>query len=105
MSEYRMQEREKMADNHQNQVPEAEAVATAKKEEAFRISQVIYDWAGTLLFAAAVILLIMTFFFRQVTVKGSSMNDTLADRERLLRRWCLLWLFPRYPISIRYRPW
>ncbi len=44
----------------------------------------VFDWMGTLFFAVAVVLLIMTFFLRQVTVKGRSMNDTLINNDRLI---------------------
>ena len=47
-------------------------------------SAFIYDWFGTLLIAITVLLLVMTFFFRQITVKGNSMNDTLQDKDRLI---------------------
>lgn len=44
----------------------------------------IYDWLGTMIFAVIVVLTIMAIFLRQVTVNGPSMNDTLADSDRLL---------------------
>lgn len=43
-----------------------------------------FDWAGTLVLFLVLVLLCMTFIFRQVTVKGPSMNDTLASGDRLL---------------------
>ncbi len=55
-----------------------------KTAEKMTAAQVLYDWAGTLLLAIIVILLVMTFFLRQVSVKGRSMNDTLQDQDRLL---------------------
>ncbi len=55
-----------------------------EKEERITLSQILYDWSGTLLMAIVVILLIMTFFLRQITVKGDSMNDTLQSQDRLL---------------------
>ena len=55
-----------------------------KKEAGMTFAQLLYDWLGTLLMAIVVILLIMTFFLRQVTVNGSSMTDTLTHQDRLL---------------------
>ncbi len=52
--------------------------------EGFTVSQFCYDWVGTLLFAVTIVLLIMAFFLRQVTVKGGSMNDTLRHQDRLI---------------------
>lgn len=68
---------------------EKEAVKTSedktiKEEGTFSISQFCYDWIGSLLFAGTILLLIMAFFLRQVTVRGGSMNDTLKDKDRLI---------------------
>ena len=54
------------------------------EEEAISLSQVMFDLVGTAFIAITVLLLIMTFFVRQVTVDGPSMNDTLKDKDRLL---------------------
>lgn len=59
-------------------------VQAAKKESSLTVPQLLYDWLGTLFLAVAVILLVMTFFLRQVTVNGNSMNDTLQHKDRLL---------------------
>lgn len=60
------------------------ASAAKKQESTLTPTQLLYDWLGTLFLAIAVILLVMTFFLRQVTVNGHSMEDTLQDRDRLL---------------------
>ena len=52
--------------------------------ERFTLSGFIYDWFGTLLIAVVVLFLVMAFFFRQVTVNGNSMNDTLQNQDRLI---------------------
>ena len=44
----------------------------------------IFDWANTVAFAIIVVLLILTFVFKQVTVNGPSMNDTLQNGDRLI---------------------
>ena len=61
----------------------AEEIAL-RQEEKFSFSGFIYDWVGTLLIAFAVLLLVMAFFLRQITVNGSSMNDTLHNKDRLV---------------------
>lgn len=55
-----------------------------ESEEAFSLVRWLYDWIGTMLFAAVFVLILMTVFLRQVTVNGPSMNDTLHDKDRLL---------------------
>lgn len=57
--------------------PEAE-------EERITVSGLLFDWIGTLLSAMLIVLLIMTFFFRQVNVDGDSMKNTLHDKDRLI---------------------
>ena len=57
---------------------------TKKEENEFTLSQLLFDWLGTLLMAIFVILLVMTFFLRQITVKGHSMDDTLQTQDRLV---------------------
>ncbi len=44
----------------------------------------VFEWASALIFALVVVLLVLTFVFRQVTVNGSSMNDTLQNGDRLI---------------------
>ncbi len=58
--------------------------APQTEEKGSTFAQILYDWLSTLFLAVVVILLVMTFFVRQVTVKGNSMNDTLQTQDRLL---------------------
>ena len=44
----------------------------------------ILEWAESFVFGIFVMLFIFTFFFRIVLVDGGSMNDTLADKDRLI---------------------
>lgn len=44
----------------------------------------VYDWLTSITFALVVVLFLLTFVFRQVTVNGTSMNNTLADGDRLI---------------------
>ncbi|MFT3952457.1 MAG: signal peptidase I [Oscillospiraceae bacterium] len=57
-------------------------VALAKPSAKF--FDPILEWAESFLFAIFVVLLIFIFVFRQVVVDGDSMNDTLADGQRLI---------------------
>lgn len=42
------------------------------------------EWAGSLIYAVLAMLVINLFVFRSITVDGSSMNDTLQDRDRVI---------------------
>ena len=44
----------------------------------------VFEWGNTLIAALIVLVLLMTFAFRQVTVDGVSMMDTLQDNDRLI---------------------
>lgn len=52
--------------------------------EGGSFSLFIFDWANAVLVALIVVILLLTFVFRQVTVKGSSMTDTLSGDDRLI---------------------
>jgi len=54
------------------------------EEESIKLSQIIYDIAGTIFLAIILLFITMTFFARQVTVDGPSMKETLHDKDRLL---------------------
>jgi len=58
--------------------------AEEKKENTVSLSEFVFEMAGTVFTALIVVLLILTFFVRQVTVSGNSMTDTLQDQDRLL---------------------
>lgn len=53
-------------------------------EPATTLAQTVFDIFGTMLIAIVLLLMVMTFFVRQVTVDGSSMNQTLSHEDRLL---------------------
>ncbi len=54
------------------------------KPNKMSIKQEICDWINTLLSCFFVILLLLTFLVKQVSVDGSSMENTLFDGERLI---------------------
>ena len=61
------------------------SLLTAKENEnTVGLSEFVFEMAGTVFTALIVVLLILTFFVRQVTVSGNSMTDTLQDQDRLL---------------------
>lgn len=48
------------------------------------IAEVVFEYAGTLFFIMVLVFLVLTFFFRHVTVNGPSMNDTLQHQDHLI---------------------
>ncbi len=68
-----MKEKEKIAENQ-----------PSEKDDNITLSEFVFEWAGAIFTALIVVLLILTFFVRQVTVSGSSMTDTLQNTDRLL---------------------
>lgn len=55
-----------------------------KNEETITPAAMVFEWTNALITALIVVLLLLTFVFRQVTVKGSSMTDTLQNGDRLI---------------------
>lgn len=64
-------------------VPAGELLTRSGKQIRQK-SGALYDIASTLTVALIFVSLVFTFLFRQVTVMGDSMNDTLFDQDRLL---------------------
>lgn len=44
----------------------------------------IYDWIRCVIFAIAIVVICLTFVFRLVEVDGSSMDDTLQNRDKVI---------------------
>ena len=57
---------------------------TENEEAEVPLLQVVFDISGTIFLSMVLLLLFMAFFVRQVTVDGSSMNNTLKNEDRLL---------------------
>lgn len=53
-------------------------------EEGFDLPAFLFDWANAFIIALIAVILLLTFIFRQVTVSGPSMTDTLHDGDRLI---------------------
>lgn len=57
---------------------------TNDEQEIYGFERLIYEFAGTVFLAFVILLIVLSLFFRQVTVDGGSMNDTLCDGDRLI---------------------
>lgn len=44
----------------------------------------VYDWIKCILYAISIVVLCLTFIFRLVDVEGSSMDDTLATKDKVI---------------------
>ena len=53
-------------------------------EEVLTLSGLIFDWSNAFMIALIIIVMLLTFVFRQVTVNGDSMNDTLQSGDKLI---------------------
>lgn len=58
--------------------------AKAEEEETISLTEFIFEWANALFLALVVVLLLLIFVFRQVTVNGTSMTNTLQHNDRLI---------------------
>ena len=54
------------------------------EEESLTLSSFIFEWSNALFVALIIVLLTLTFFVRHVNVNGSSMRETLQDKDKLL---------------------
>lgn len=44
----------------------------------------LYDWIRSILFAIVIVIFVLTFFFRLVDVKGTSMVETLQNNDKVI---------------------
>ncbi len=58
--------------------------AAESGEEEFSFTRFIFDWASYFMTALIIVVIMLTFVFRQATVSGSSMTDTLKSGDRLI---------------------
>ena len=66
-------------------VPAVETVKEpAEEEEPKKPFSELLDWASCLVYAVALMLIVNLFFFRSITVRGDSMNDTLVDNDQVV---------------------
>ena len=57
---------------------------TNEKTPPLTATSIVFEWGNALITALVVVVLLLTFVFRQVTVNGSSMTDTLQSGDRLI---------------------
>ena len=63
---------------------EASSAPAASPSRAARFAAETFDWVQTFCQALFAVVILFTFLFRFVTVDGHSMDETLADRDRLV---------------------
>ncbi len=74
-----------MEEKEKNKIVAHKRTITAKeKDDTITLTEFLFDWIGTMIAALVVVLLLLTFVVRQVTVSGGSMTDTLKNDDRLL---------------------
>ncbi len=61
-----------------------EAVQKEEIKETKSVWAEIFEWVDCAVITVLVILLLFTFVFKQVQVDGTSMNDTLQNKERVI---------------------
>ena len=67
-----------MEEKEKNKVAVHKAVITAEeKDKNLTVTELLFEWAGAVFVSIIIVMLILTFFARQVTVSGTSMTDTL----------------------------
>ena len=70
-----------MSEMNQSTENNEKRILHLKKSEG---TSTVYDWAHSLFFALAAVLIILTFFLRLVDVSGSSMFDTLYHGDKVI---------------------
>lgn len=67
-----------MSEENKNEISKKENV------QPVTATSLVFEWSNALITALVVVVLLLTFVFRQVTVNGSSMTDTLQNGDRLI---------------------
>ena len=67
-----------------SQAEAEDEVIEIEEEESISVTSFIFEWANAFMVALIVVVLLLTFVFRQMTVSGTSMTDTLNDKDRLI---------------------
>ena len=74
-----------MEEKDENKVVVHKAVITAEeKDKNLTVTELLFEWAGAVFVSIIIVMLILTFFARQVTVSGTSMTDTLQNGDKLM---------------------
>ncbi len=72
-----------LSENIEEKENQSESIKSDEEDE-FGLTRFLFDWANALIVALVAVVLLLTFVFRQVTVSGSSMTDTLQSEDRLI---------------------
>lgn len=67
-----------------DEIIEETATDDENAEASSSFAASVFEWVQPLIVALVVVTLLLTFVFRQATVKGNSMNDTLKNQDRLI---------------------
>lgn len=54
------------------------------EEKELSVVGEIYEWVEAVSYAMVIVIFVLTFLFRMVSVSGHSMNDTLHDEDRII---------------------
>lgn len=76
-------ESNKQAD-HRPLIEKAAEVASDIEKAAYKPFANALEWAGSIVYAVLAMLVLNLFVFRSITVDGSSMNNTLQDKDRVI---------------------
>lgn len=69
---------------HQTMMEKAAKVASDIEKAQYKPYAGALEWAGSLVYAVLAMLLLNLFVFRSITVDGTSMNNTLQDKDRVI---------------------
>ena len=70
--------------DHRPLIEKAAEAASDIEKATYKPFANALEWASSLVYAVLVMLLLNLFVFRSITVDGSSMNNTLQDKERVI---------------------
>lgn len=73
-----------MSDNPiRDQQPELEPVLESEPEQEQNKLAELFDWMDSIVYSVALVVLLLSFAFRMITVDGTSMTNTLQDNDRV----------------------
>ncbi len=75
----------------ENHVQDANTEQAIKIPQQNGIASEMYEWAESIVFALAIVVLIFTFIVRTVCVDGISMQNTLHGGDRVIISRCPLY--------------
>ena len=79
---YKSEEVEKPVEEEPKKTKDGKNYFVAAKQDGGVAS--VYDWIRCIVFAIAIVVICLTFVFRLVDVDGTSMNDTLQTKDKVI---------------------